>query len=63
LQVHDELIFEIKEEKIAATVPTLLNIMTDVLTKEQAKGVPILAEIKIGQNWEEMKSVSVDDLP
>jgi DNA polymerase-1 len=62
LQVHDELIFEIKKEKIAATVPTLLEIMTDVLTKEQSNGVPILAEIKIGQNWEEMEKVSVDNL-
>jgi len=62
LQVHDELIFEIKQEKIVATVPTLLKIMTDVLTEEQAKGVPILAEIKIGQNWEEMEKTQVEDL-
>jgi len=62
LQVHDELIFEIKQEKIAATVPTLLEIMTGVLTEEQTKGVPILAEIKIGQNWEEMEKTQVKDL-
>jgi len=62
LQVHDELIFEIKQEKIAATVPTLLEIMTDVLTEDQARGVPILAEIKIGQNWEEMEKTQVKDL-
>lgn len=62
LQVHDELIFEIKTGKVAAVVPTLLAIMTDVLTEDQAKGVPILAEIKIGENWEEMEKVSVDTL-
>lgn len=62
LQVHDELIFEIKEDKIAATVPTILEIMTDVLSEEQTKGVPILAEIKIGPNWEEMQRVSVESL-
>lgn len=62
LQVHDELIFEIRKEKIGATVPTILKIMTDVLTEEQTKGVPILAEIKIGPNWEEMERVSVADI-
>jgi len=62
LQVHDELIFEIKQEKIAATVPTLLEIMTTVLTTEQTNGVPILAEIKMGQNWEDMEKVSIADL-
>jgi DNA polymerase-1 len=62
LQVHDELIFEIKEEKLAAVVPTLLEIMTNVLTPEQTKGVPILAEIKMGPNWEEMEKVDIKDL-
>ena len=62
LQVHDELIFEIKEDKIPATVPTILEIMTDVLSEERAKGVPILAEIKIGQNWEDMERVTITDL-
>lgn len=62
LQVHDELIFEIKEEKLAAVVPTLLEIMTNVLTPQQTKGVPILAEIKMGPNWEEMEKVDLENL-
>jgi DNA polymerase-1 len=52
LQVHDELIFEIRSEKLEAIVPTVLEIMTSVLNEEQRKGVPILADVKVGQNWE-----------
>jgi len=62
LQVHDELIFEIKTDKIKNIVPTLLEKMTSVLTVEQSSGVPIKAEIKIGQNWEGLKSVSVEEI-
>lgn len=62
LQVHDELIFEIKNEKLSATVPTILEMMTSVLDEKKAKGVPIHAEIKIGQNWEDLKPVKIKDL-
>ncbi|MCA9358613.1 hypothetical protein KC926_00200 [Candidatus Kaiserbacteria bacterium] len=62
LQVHDELIFEVKNEKVVAVVPTLMNLMTKVVDEKKTKGVPILAEIKIGQNWEEMEKKRVEDL-
>lgn len=62
LQVHDELIFEIKTEKIKAVVPTLLEIMTSVLDKEKSQGVPIHAEVKAGKNWEELKPLDLQDL-
>ena len=62
LQVHDELIFEIKNDKIAAVVPTIAKLMTSVLDEEQSKGVPILVEVKIGQNWEDLKEVKLEDL-
>lgn len=59
LQVHDELVFEIKEEMVAAAVPSLVNIMEGVLSKEQSKGVPLIAEAKIGRNWNAMERVIV----
>lgn len=55
LQIHDELIFEIKTTKIDALVPILHEIMVGVLDEKQTHGVPILADIKIGQNWEDLK--------
>ncbi|MCD5381606.1 MAG: DNA polymerase [Candidatus Pacebacteria bacterium] len=62
LQVHDELIFEIKDEKLKEVVPNLLKIMTSVVDDKKTKGVPINADIKMGQNWEELKTVELKDL-
>jgi len=56
LQVHDELVFEIKIDMLATVIPTLTEIMTTVLTPEQTSGVPILVETKVGSNWETMQS-------
>lgn len=57
LQVHDELVFEIDEKKIDEVVPAIKKIMEGVL---QSKGkedsdVPLLAEVKIGNNWQDME--------
>lgn len=62
LQVHDELIFEIKTDQLGAVVPELLKRMTDVLTDEQAQGVPINAEIKTGPNWRALTEVSLKEI-
>jgi DNA polymerase-1 len=61
LQVHDELIFEIKDEKLAVAVPTILEIMTSIVDDEQTKGVPVLAEIKTGTDWEGLVPRDVSD--
>ncbi len=56
LQVHDELVFEIKEEKMSEVIPEIKKIMEGVLTswKKDSKGVPISTDIKVGHNWQEM---------
>lgn len=51
LQVHDELIFEVKKEKLAETA---------VMVKEKMENayklnVPLLVELKAGDNWRAMK--------
>lgn len=51
LQVHDELIFEIKEDKISDYAPQLKKIMEEA-TK---LSVPIIVEENIGDNWGELK--------
>ncbi|MEK7649789.1 MAG: DNA polymerase I [Patescibacteria group bacterium] len=51
LQVHDELVFEIKKEKIAETAGAIKAIMERV----PEFSVPIIAEVKRGQNWQEME--------
>ncbi|MBX2866517.1 hypothetical protein KTR10_00955 [Candidatus Kaiserbacteria bacterium] len=55
LQVHDELIFEIKESVVKEVVPEIVRRMEDVVPKKDRHGVPIEAEVKVGKNWEDMK--------
>ena len=55
LQVHDELVFEMPTELLSQVVPILAACMEGVLTPTETKGVPILVEVKVGANWEEME--------
>lgn len=57
LQVHDELVFEIKESKIGEYAPKIKEIMEAAMPKEKTQGVPIIAEGKVGPNWGEMKDL------
>lgn len=54
LQVHDELVYEIKNEKIETLLPEIRRIMEEALAGKDAKGVPITVEVEIGLNWKEM---------
>lgn len=51
LQVHDELIFEIKKDKLDFYSPKIKNIMQDVLKLK----VPIIVDESIGDNWGDLK--------
>lgn len=55
LQIHDELLFEIREEKFKTLVPKLLTVMESVVPAEKRNGVPIRAEAKFGKDWGEME--------
>ncbi len=55
LTVHDELVFEIKEEMVEKIHDKILNVMETVLSVEETKGVPLKAASAIGDNWGEMK--------
>lgn len=55
LQVHDELVYEVKSERVEELARGIEDIMEGVLTDEQRKGVPILAEWKKGPNWGAME--------
>ena len=57
LQVHDELVFEIRDALVKKEVPVLKRIMESVLPLEETKQVPIIAEAKVGKNWDEMQKV------
>lgn len=51
LQIHDELIFEIKDDKIEAWRPKIKKLMEDALILK----VPVIVESSVGANWGELK--------
>lgn len=55
MQIHDELIYEVKNEALEQFVPRAKKIMEEVLTREQTFGVTITTNFATGQNWGEMK--------
>ncbi len=54
LQVHDELVFEIKDEMLAAEIGALKAEMEAVLEDYETYGVPLTAEAATGKNWGEL---------
>ncbi len=58
LQVHDELVFEIKSEKVKTIVPELVSLLEGVLADKETFGVPLIAEVKAGKNWNEMEKLN-----
>ncbi|MFT7644691.1 MAG: DNA polymerase-1 [Candidatus Paceibacteria bacterium] len=54
LQVHDELVFEIKKEKVNEIVPKLVALMAGVLEGKETYKVPLKADVKVGGDWNEM---------
>jgi len=54
LQVHDELVFEVPESEATSVAKILKDIMENV----EKVGVPIVVDVKMGKNWEEMEKVS-----
>jgi DNA polymerase-1 len=63
LQVHDELVFEIKDDLVPSIVPTLVTIMEQVLDDKETYGVPIVAEVATGKNWGELVPYPLDRKP
>ncbi len=55
LQVHDELIYEIKTTKMKQVTVQIKKIMEEVLSLRETSGVPIVADMMAGDNWGEMK--------
>ena len=53
LQVHDELLFEIKPDMVSKAVTDIKKIMENVIELS----VPIIVDAKAGNNWELMKKI------
>ena len=50
LQVHDELVFETDEEEL----PALASLAREIMEGALPLDIPLLVDLKVGQNWEQM---------
>ena len=58
LQVHDELVFEVKNESIKKIVPELQKIMEEVVDPKKISGIVCRAESSVGDNWGSMEDLT-----
>jgi DNA polymerase-1 len=55
LQVHDELVYEIRDARAEKVADEITKIMESVMDPKDTKGVILKAEAAIGENWGELK--------
>ena len=55
LQVHDELEYEVRTERVEELGIRIKNVMEEAFPTELTNGVPILADAKSGPNWGDMQ--------
>jgi DNA polymerase-1 len=53
LQVHDELIFEVPEDEVAATLPVVQHVMQDAPFPAVLLSVPLHVDARAAENWDE----------
>lgn len=57
LQVHDELVFEMKESAVQKYAHTIKELMENIVSEEERDGIPYKAEGKRGPNWGDMEEL------
>jgi DNA polymerase-1 len=57
LQVHDELVYEIKEGIVDSVVPEIQRMMEGVIDPKKTHGIVCVAEAKMGDNWKDMVKI------
>lgn len=57
LQVHDELIYEIKSSKAKNIGKEIQKIMENVVPLKDTENIPLSADVAIGPNWGELKKI------
>jgi len=53
LQVHDELIFEVPDDEVEATIPVVSKIMEEAPHPAVSLSVPLVVDARAAQNWDE----------
>jgi DNA polymerase I len=57
LQVHDELVYEVRDERVDLISKKIKGLMESVLADKETCGVPIIATMKSGPDWGTMHSL------
>ncbi len=57
LQVHDELVFEVRNNVLKEECEQLETIMENVLRDQETHGVPILCDVEVGPNWADLEDI------
>ncbi|MBI2108982.1 MAG: hypothetical protein HYT93_02255 [Parcubacteria group bacterium] len=58
LQVHDELVYEIKKDAVSAVVPKIKHIMEHIVKTD----IPFIVDVSVGDNWGELKKLQIANL-
>jgi DNA polymerase-1 len=53
LQVHDELVFEVPDDEVEATIPVIAGVMEEAPAPALTLRVPLVVEARAAGNWEE----------
>ena len=53
LQVHDELVFEVPDDEVEATIPVISHVMEEAPAPALTLSVPLVVEARAAGNWEE----------
>lgn len=55
LQVHDELVFEVREKKVEQAAALIRTVMQSVLPREKTKSILLEVDVEKGPNWGELQ--------
>ncbi len=58
LQVHDELVYEVKEGIVKSAAPEIQKLMENVIDPKKTSGIVCAANIHVGSNWGEMVEIN-----
>jgi len=55
MQVHDELVYEIRENRAVEVAPNIEKIMKSIIDPQKTQGVVLETSSSVGKNWGELK--------
>ena len=57
LQVHDELVYEVRDSLVNEAIKNFKQLMETILSAEETFGVSIMVKVEVGENWGDMRRI------